>query len=174
MYFLLRRKFSLKLTFLDILVDTCCLWGCWQMLPPRPWAPPKQSRRLPLLSHFNSNPYMLRSCCQECFPWSVQWRLPLREEYGWKWWTSLARLMTGTVPLHFTSVVCLEVLAYQCVFSHRWGSACPCFPLWCSQRALLMSAPLSWGIPLLYPLHTPVTKVYAVVSTHDIKWCTHL
>lgn len=40
--------------------DRCC--------PPRPWAPSKQSRRLPLLSHFNSNPYVLRSCCQKCFP----------------------------------------------------------------------------------------------------------
>lgn len=147
-------------------LDCCC--------PPRPGLPRDKVRRLPLLSRFNSNPYLSSSL--SVLPDLVQWRLPLREE---SWWKYMAIPCPPSdwhrpVPLDFTSVVCLEALAYQCASSCRWGSACPCFSLWCSQRASLMSAPLSWASPY-YTLCTHQWPKCMQWSQHKTsKWCTHL
>lgn len=89
-------------------------------------------------------------------------------------WPSPAHLLTGTVPLDFTSLVCLEALAYQCASSFHWGSACPCFSLWCSQRASLMSAPLSWASPYYTLCTHQWPKCMQWFQHKTSKWCTHL
>lgn len=54
---------------------------------------------------------------------------------------------SGTVELGFYFCFICRHLSYQCPSSDPLGSACPRIPLWCSQRALLISAPLFWDVP---------------------------
>lgn len=186
MCFLLRRKLSwgdckqtLKPCAYSDLPPCCFQWTFseethWHMLLVRALTaaalldfglPRDKVRRLPLLSHFNSNPYLSSSL--SVLPDLVQWRLPLREESWWKYMAIPCPSSDWHHPLRFYFCSLSGGPCLSMCFLLSLGFCLPLFFSLMFPKGFADVCTSFLGVPLLHPLHTPVTKVYAVVSTHQ-------